>query len=223
MGAAEIRGKMAAADELPVTHDHGALENIAQFAHVARPGVAVKKLAHFGIDAANLPAVLGIEIAQNVLDQQGEIFLAIAQGRQMNVKHVQAEIEILPKLAVRNSLLGIFIGGREHAHVHRRFGLAAQAPDLAVLEHAQQLGLRGRRHFADFVQKERAAVGKLKAADAALGGSRESASFVPENLALHQRFRDGGAVDGHEGPVGARRKLMQCAREDLLARCPSRR
>ena len=120
-------------------------------------------------------------------------------------------------MPVGNSLLGIFIGGGEHAHVHRRFGFAAQAADLAVLEHPQQLGLGGRRHFADFVQKQRAAIGQLKAADAPLGGSREGASLVPENLALHKRFRDGGAVDGHEGPVGARRKLMQCAGQDLLA------
>ena len=138
----------------------------------------------------------------------------------MDVKHVQAEIEILAKLAVRDGLFGVLVGGREHAHIHRRFGLTAQPPDLAVLEHAQQLGLRGRGHFADFVQKQRAAVGQFKAADAPLGGARESSPLVAEDFALHERFRNGGAIDGHKRPVGARRKLVERARQDLLAGCP---
>ncbi len=71
MGAAEIRGKMAAADKIPVTNDHGAFEDIAQLADVSRPGVTVEKLADFGINPANLTAMFGIEVAQNVLNQQG--------------------------------------------------------------------------------------------------------------------------------------------------------
>src|SRR5579863_9991689 len=91
VGTAEIRGKMAAADQVPVTHDDGAFEHIAQLADVSRPGVIVKKFADFRIDAANLPAVFGIKVAQNVLDERREILFAIAQCGQMNVKNVETE------------------------------------------------------------------------------------------------------------------------------------
>src|SRR2546427_4794692 len=113
VGAAEVRRKMTAADEVPVTDNHGAFEHIAQLADVSRPGIIVEKLADFGIHTANLAAVFGIEVAQNMLDEQGEILLAIAQRGQVNMKDVQAEIQILPELAVRNGLLGILVGGSE--------------------------------------------------------------------------------------------------------------
>src|SRR5438105_7835202 len=114
---------MAAADEVPVTHNRGAFEHIAKLADVSRPSITLEKLADFGVYAANLTAVFGIEVPQNVFDEQREVLLAIAQGRQMNVKNVQAEIEILPELGVRHGLLGIFVRSREHAHIHRRLDL----------------------------------------------------------------------------------------------------
>ena len=136
----------------------------------------------------------------------------------MNVKHVQAEIKILPKFALGHGLFGVFVGGREHAHVHRRFHFAAQAPHFVVLEHAQQLRLRRRGHLADFVEQQRAAIGQLEAADAPLGRAGEGAALVAENFALHQRFGDRRTIDGDEGPVGARRKPVNRARQNFLAR-----
>ncbi len=41
--------------------------------------------------------------------------------------------------------------------------VAADALELAFLQDAQQLGLDGRRHLADLVEEERAAVGELEA------------------------------------------------------------
>ena len=111
-----------------------------------------------------------------MLDQQRQIVLVLAQRRQVNVKHVQPEIEILAQMPVGDGLLGILVRGRQHAHVHRRFHLAAEPPDFVILENAQQLRLRRRGHFADFVQQQRAAVGQLEAAEAALRGARKRAS-----------------------------------------------
>jgi hypothetical protein len=42
----------------------------------------------------------------------------------------------------------------------------ADAVELALLQHAQQAGLRLRRHVADLVEEQRAAVGLLEAAGA---------------------------------------------------------
>ena len=78
VSAAEVGGKMAPANEVAVTHNHGTLENVAQLANVSRPGITVKKLADFCVNTANLTGVFDIEVAQEVLDQHGQIFLAIA-------------------------------------------------------------------------------------------------------------------------------------------------
>src|SRR5260370_14902393 len=187
MGSAEIHGKIAAADEVPVTNNDGMGERGAKFADVSRPSIAVEELADFGIHTANLTAVFGIEVAQNVLDERGNILLAIAQSGQMNMEDVQPEIEILPELAVRNRLFGVLIRGGEDAHIHRRLDFTPQAPDLSIFEDPQQFSLGGRWHFTDLVQKQRSAIRQFKTAHAPLRRSGKGAAFMPEHPALHQR------------------------------------
>ena len=51
---------------------------------------------------------------------------------------------------------------RDDAHVDGARRVLADAPDLALLQHAQQLGLRARRQLADLVEKQRAAVRLLE-------------------------------------------------------------
>ena len=145
---------------------------------------------HFRADSADMPAVLGVDVAQNVLHEQGDVFFVIAKRRQVKMKNVQPEVEILPQLAVADGLLGIFVRCRNHAHVHGRFRFASQAAHLAVFEHAQELGLRGRGHLADFVEQKRSAVGQFEAADAALGRAGEGTALVTEDFAVHQSFGD---------------------------------
>ena len=77
-------------------------------------------------------------------------------------------------------------GGGKHPGVYRDFVLAAKPPHAQVLEHAQQLWLRGQRHLADLVEKQSAAVSLLKATGRTLHGSRKRALLVAEQLALNQ-------------------------------------
>src|SRR5205823_7997903 len=79
------------------------------------------------------------------------------------------------------------------------------------------LGLRTRRHVANLVEKNGAAVRQLEFAAARLGGAGERALFVAEQLALDQLLRDGRAVDLDERPVGAPTVLMKRACDQLLA------
>src|SRR5260370_28225050 len=146
MSSGESHGNVAAADEVPVTHNPGTVERVAQFADISRPSIAVEELADFGIHPANLTAVFGIEVAENVLDERGNILLAIAQSGQMNMEDVQPEIEILPELAVRNRLFGVLIPDGQDAHIHRRVDFTPQAPDLSIFEDPQQFSLGRRWH-----------------------------------------------------------------------------
>jgi len=79
-------------------------------------------------------------------------------------------------------------GGGKYPGVYCDFTLTAQAAHPQVLENAQQLWLRGLRHLADFVEKQRAPMGLLKATGRTLHGSRKRASLVAEQLALNQRL-----------------------------------
>lgn len=110
------------------------------------------------------------------------------------------------------------MGRAHHAHVDRHRACAAERHHRAFLQHAHQPHLLRERHVADFVEKQRAAVGlRDLAGAAALACAGERAVLVAEQLGLDQRIGQRGAVDGDERAVGARRRLVQRAGEPFLA------
>ncbi len=64
--------------------------------------------------------------------------------------------------------LQVAVGRGDHAHVDAQAARTADALELALLQHAQQLRLRLGRQLADLVEEQRAAVGQLEAATALL-------------------------------------------------------
>ena len=93
----------------------------------------------------------------------------------------------------------------------------ADAPDRAVLQHAQQLGLHRRAGIGDLVEEQRAAVGDFEQASAIAVGAGERAAHVAEQLALEQRLGYGAAIDRDERARLARTVIVQRARDQLLA------
>ena len=92
-------------------------------------------------------------------------------------ERVDPVVEVLAEAAVREQRLEVAVGGRDDAHVDLDLAAAAHARELAVLQHAQQLRLHRRRHVADLVEEERAAVRLLEAAAAAATAAPEKAPF----------------------------------------------
>ena len=81
--------------------------------------------------------------------------------------------EILPECSFLHLLLKIPMRSRYHAHIHLHRLLSADALHFALFQHAQQLGLHGQRHVADFIQEQRAFTGLLEFADMPGGGAGE--------------------------------------------------
>ncbi len=107
---------------------------------------------------------------------------------------------------------------RDDADVYLDRLVAADARDLAVFQHAQQLGLQRQRHVADFVEEQGAAVGIFETALAHLVGAGEGAGLVAEQLVVEQALVQGGAVQGGERLVLARAVVVQRLGDQLLAR-----
>ncbi len=114
-------------------------------------------------------------------------------------------------------MVGVAIGSRKHPYVNILFGARAQAPQLALLQNAQQFGLRGIRHLADLVQQKTASGSEFEAACAPIHRAGERAFLVPEDLALDQRFRNGCAVYADERLCLARAQLVQGAGYKFLS------
>ena len=110
-------------------------------------------------------------------------------------RDVEAIVEVFAEAPRSDGFGQVDVGGGDQAHVDGLGQTRAEAHHLALLQHAQQLDLYGHRQIADLVEKQRAAVGRFEPASALLGGPRERALLVAEQLALDQRLREGSAVD----------------------------
>ena len=76
---------------------------------------------------------------------------------------VEAVEEVLAEALLAHEGGEVLVGGGDDAHVHPDGPRAADALELALLQHAQELRLGHRREVADLVEEERAAVGQLEA------------------------------------------------------------
>ena len=95
--------------------------------------------------------------------------------------------------------------------------LAAEARELAVLQHLEQLGLQRQAHVADLVEEHRAVVGELELAGLVLDRAGERAALEAEQLRLEQLGRQRGAVHLDERLVAPERRRAQRPRDQLLA------
>ena len=109
------------------------------------------------------------------------------------------------------------VGGRDHAHIHALGLRRSDALHFAHFQHAQHLGLQIHRDVGDLVQKQRAAIGQLKAAHAIGLGVGERALDVPEQFAFENSLGQPAGVHRHHGLGAARRNREQSLRHHFLA------
>src|SRR4051794_7585692 len=211
------RRQVLGLDEVAVGEDRRALHHVPQLADVARPGILLEDLQRLLLHRPHRLAVARVELGEERLDQQGHVFLAIAQRRQLEREHVQPVVEILAELAGAHGVGRVLVGRGNHPHVDALLLTAAQTPERPLLQDAQQLHLRRRLHLGNLVEEQRAAVRELEDADAAVLRAGEGAFLVAEDLALEQRLGNRRAVDRHERERRARAQLVDGLRDQLLA------
>jgi hypothetical protein len=223
-GAAQHEGRRQRLQRFGGQEQRQALGQVAQFAHVAGPGVAAQQGRaglHLRMQVRmGARAQRGQGVFQRPFGQAGYVAGALAQGRQVQAQHGQAVEQVGAEAAFADALFQVAVGGADDAHVDGDGPRAAHAHHFALFQHAQQPRLQGQRHFADFVEEEGAVVGRLEQARmAAPARAREGPFLVAEQLRLQQGLGDGAAIDGDEGRFAPRlrglSRWMACATSSL--------
>ena len=137
-------------------------------------------------------------------DRQRNVVLALAQRREKDVDDVQAVVEVLAEPPVLDHLPQVAVRGGDDAHVDLDRVHAAEPHELALLHHAQQLGLGLGRDVADLVEEDAALVGEIAEALLRIDRAGEGALHVPEERGLEQVGREVAGVDRHERALGTR-------------------
>src|SRR5258708_15040886 len=135
----------------------------------------------------------------------------------MDRKHIQTEKQIRTELLFAHHRFQIAVGRSNQARIGAKAARASQPLEFPLLQNAEQFGLQFERNLSDFIQKDSASVGNLEAANALRDGSRESTSFVSEQLAFQQTGRNRRTVEFDEGFRAAWAQVMNCARDQFLA------
>ena len=149
--------------------------------------------------------------------QHRDVLGPIAQRRHRDGDDVEPIEQILSKPFLLDHLREILIGRGDDTNIDTDRPRRAEPLELAFLKHAQDLRLGHRGEVADLVEEQRAGVGQLEAPFLAAGGAGEGALLVAEQLGLQEILGQGGAVDGDERAVLARRALVDGPRHALLA------
>src|SRR5260370_27166349 len=161
-------------------------------------GVLLKPLKGRPAYLFDLLADPQLELVHQELDQQRDVVASFSQSWQSNRKHVEPIVEILAEFFLSDFFAQVAIRGGDDAHVHSDWRSPAHTIELAFLENAKQLNLGFCGEFANFVQKNRSAVGQLEPPQSLGDGSAEGALFMAEQLAFNEAFRHPPTIHLHD-------------------------
>ena len=127
-----------------------------------------------------------LRVGGRTSSRAAECLRGALERRQRKRHDFQPVEQIAAEGAVGDRLLEVAIGRRDQPKVDAHGPCAADAFELTILEHAQQLGLEFERQLADLVEKDGSTVGGFELASLLGDSAGKGAPFVPEQLALEQ-------------------------------------
>src|SRR5262245_35403732 len=148
----------------------------------------------------------------------GDVLNSLSERRQLNRKDTEPIVQILPEPALRHLLREITIRGRNDAHIDMTGPLFTDTLEPPFLNRAKQFALQFERNFADFVEEQRPAVGRLKPSGSIAHGPGEGALHMTEKLTLEQLARNRRAVHGDERAIAPEAPFVKASSHHLLAR-----
>jgi hypothetical protein len=132
---------------------------------------------------------------KEVIDQRAEVLAALLQRGKLDGFGAESGQEISAHSAPPPFVIGLCQGG-DYPDLDASALHAPERQELAILYEAEQLRLRGRRHVANLVQEQGAALGLFDEAQFAVRRLRVSATRVSKQLALDELGRQGRTVEG---------------------------
>ena len=137
-----------------------------------------------------LPSSVAI-LPDEMLGQRGNVLPALPQRRHVDGDYVEPVVEVLAKLPAFQSRPEIRVGGRNDADVDLARLVAAQAFELPLLEHAQELHLDRPAAHRRFHREKTVPVSACSNLPGLEAAAPVKAPFlVAEQLALHEILRE---------------------------------
>ena len=175
-------------DPRALCHGGGAVDAVFKFADVSREVALAEHLERIGCEV-QIASVLLAELVQKIPGKLGDVARSVPERRQEERHHIDAVVKVGAELLLGNEFFQIPVRGADETEVNLQGLLAADALELAFLQDAQQLRLKGVADLADLVQEDCSAMGKLEAALPCRNGAGKGTLLMSEQLGLDDAFR----------------------------------
>ena len=129
-------GEVVDAEDGVAGDDDHAFDAVSELADVAGPVVACEGFADLGRDAGDLFLVACGELGDEVLGEERDVALALAERGHVDGDDVEAEEEVFAEAFFLDELLEVGVGGGQDADVDVDGFVASDAADLALFEDA---------------------------------------------------------------------------------------
>src|SRR6202790_511208 len=179
-------------------YDHGALDQVLQFAYISRPRISHQQVQRLRGDRFDRAVHAARIFLNEVAHERGNVVLAFPQRRHDERKHAKSVIQITAKCAGRDHGVQIAIGGGHQANIHSNRTHTPQPFKLLFLKYTQKLRMQFERDIPDFVEENRTAMRELESPGALRDRSGKGAALVAKQLRLQQARRDGRTIHLHE-------------------------
>ena len=194
-----------------------AFGGVDQLAHVARPVMPEQPSQLARWQARCLTAMALRSLVGEVFEQQRNVFTAFTQRRNPQGGDIQPVVEVFTETPSLDLVEQVRFDRADHPQIDLNAAVGTQAFEGFLLQHAQQFDLLGQRQAFHLIEKQRAAVGMLDAADTLALGAGKGAAFMAEQLALEQVLGNRRAVQRDKRLAGAVAEIMQATGNPLLA------
>src|SRR5947209_7487254 len=138
------------------------MDGVLELADIARKFVLHKFLECLFGNSWDATGGLIAVLLQKVFNEQRNVVHPVAKRGQPNGDDIESIVEILAKASICDFVSQIAIRGSNHSCVDFDRRVATDALEFAFLQYTQQLLLRVKAHFANFVKEDSSFVGHLE-------------------------------------------------------------
>src|SRR5262249_8589978 len=216
--ASDLFWKRGCSDGVIVGQHHHAFDHVSHLAYVSRPFISLECLDDVRLEPLRRHAVATRHLAVEMLDELGDVLLALAQRREAERRDRYPVEKVLAEATGSDVRPEIPVGRGDELELHVARLARPERIQLSAFENAQEVWLQLEGHLADLVEKQAPAACRLDLPDhSGALGARESAVDIAEQLARQDVARQPTAIQGHERAGRALPALVDGAREHLLA------
>src|SRR5262249_25762894 len=152
------------------------------------------------------------------LCERKDVFFPLTQRGQGDLEDAQTIVEIFAKIATGERCREIAVCRCDHANIRFLHSRSSQPLEFPLLQHSKELGLDGRRHLRDLVEKEDAFGRLLDLSRSGLEGPGDRPAVITKELRFRGLLGKSGAVDSQKGLPGPGRSGVNRGGPAFLSR-----